>query len=83
MKSIGNIIAASIIAVLVLALYNDIKNEYRLEQEAKGQAISNFIGYYHSYDVPPEDARFFDVTITTYDISIKDMEVFMTLQPDN
>lgn len=63
-----------LITVLCLA----VKSSYTKEQVRKGEAISNFLDHYHALEVAPEEARFFDVTITTYDVTISGMDVYMT-----
>ncbi len=53
---------------------------YYKEQMNKGRSISRFIEEHHQLTVPPAEARWFTVVVTTYDIKIEDMDVLMTLQ---
>ena len=50
---------------------DDIKTQRRLE----GIAKSNFIATYHHIDVPPEQARFFNINITTTDVSFSGAQI--------
>lgn len=56
------------------------QNFYNHEQKNKGRAISRFIEENYQLTVPPAEARWFTVVVTTYDIKIEDMDVLMTLQ---
>jgi hypothetical protein len=49
---------------------------YVHEQYNKGRSISTFLAAYHSIDVPPEEARWMTVVITTYDVTVENLEVF-------
>lgn len=82
MKADELFIKFTMVVALIFLVWALAAKEIDQYQAAKGEAISNFLLHYHNYEIPPEQARFFDVTVTTYDISIKDMEVFMTLQPE-
>ena len=53
-----------------------VENIYEQEQLNRGKAISHYLFNYHSQTVPPSEARFFDVMITSYDITVEGINVF-------
>jgi hypothetical protein len=53
-----------------------IKSFYIEEQELKGEAISHYLFEMHSLEIPPEQARFLNINANTYDVSIKELEIF-------
>jgi hypothetical protein len=61
----------SILSFMLLA--NDW---YKDEQAKKGRAISHYLFEMHSLEIPPEQARFLGINANTYDVSIKELEIF-------
>lgn len=52
-------------------------HSYKEHMADKGKAISNYLFIYHSLEIPPEQAKYFDINVNQYDIQLKDMDVFM------
>ena len=57
-----------ILLAFVVTLANIGAGYYADEQDARGVAIADFMDYYHGIPVAPEDARFFDMSVTTIDV---------------
>ncbi len=45
-------------------------------QFKKGAAISNYLSHYHNIEIPPEQAMYFDVNVTQWEVSIDNLEIF-------
>ena len=52
-------------------------NYYEAEQLNKGKSVSRFLAYYHEIDVVPEEARWLNPVVTTYNITLEELQVFM------
>jgi hypothetical protein len=68
-----NIITVTVLFVIALIVF---KTMYEREQINRGRAISRFLYEYHGLKVPAAEARFFNVELTTYDITVEEMEIF-------
>ena len=65
-----------LIFVIVVIWYQGVEH-YENYQLAKGEAVARFLAYHHNLDVAPEDARFFNVEITTFSITVEELDIFM------
>ena len=70
--------AAWMIFILLLccSIKAGIDRHITAEHQLEGAAKARFLAYYHGLDVTPEDARHFQVVISTYDLVLKDINVF-------
>ena len=55
-----------------------LESDYHNYQTAKGIALSNYLSAYQNIDILPEQARYFQVHINQYDISIEDIDMYIT-----
>lgn len=52
-------------------------NYYEEEQLNKGKSISAFLAYYHDIDVLAAEARWMIPVVTTYNITLEELDVIM------
>ena len=45
-------------------------------QFKKGAAISGYLSHYHNIEIPPEQAMYFDIEVTQWEVSIDNLEIF-------
>ena len=60
------------ITLILMITENKIETNGMLE----GIAKSNFLQYYHGLDVAPDEARYLNVVITTYDVTVENLDIF-------
>ena len=66
--------AITVILLLIMADLSLVK--YNRDQKHKGEAISNYLSTYHSIDLPPDQAKYFNIAFTGVDIAIENLDVF-------
>ena len=64
-----------VIFLLLLFALQAVKQVHNYHA-AKGKAIANYLSHYHNIEIPPEQARYFDVNVTQWEISIDNLDVF-------
>ncbi len=62
--------------ILVLSLFLIIEKSFDAYQFKKGTAISNYLSHYHNIEISPEQAMYFDVNVTQWEVSIDNLEIF-------
>ena len=70
-----------IFVLLVLAttvLIGRLEADFKAYQEAKGIALSDYLSAYQGIDVPASQAQYFQVHINQYDVSIEDIDMYIT-----
>ena len=65
--------------ILSLALFG--KNYHEAEQINRGKAISQFVAYYHDIDLTPQEARWINPVVTTYNITLEELNVLPAYAP--
>ena len=66
---------------LILFLAQQGRDFYQEEQLNKGKAISSFLAYYHDIDVTPSEARWFVPVVTTYNITLEELNILPAYAP--
>ena len=74
------IISALWMVFLTVVLLN-VATWYESEQLNRGKAISRFIAYYHDIDMTPQDARWLVPVVTTYNITLEELNVLPAYAP--
>jgi hypothetical protein len=62
--------------IMAISLLLLVKGWYDDEQLNKGRSISLFLSKNLMQDVPPAEARWLEINANTYNVTIKEMEIF-------
>ena len=76
------LIKTTIIFILACIFTNTVisrlEADFNHYQEAKGIALSDYLSAYQGIDVPASQAQYFQVHINQYDVSIEDVDMYIT-----
>lgn len=63
--------------VLFLGSLLLLKNWHDDYMTKKGIAIANYLSYANGMTVSPDEAKYFNVSVSSYDVTVEQMEIFM------
>ena len=66
----------ALVVLSVTTLIGRLEADFNRYQEAKGIALSDYLAYYQNIEVPPAQAKYFNVQVSQYDIQIDSLDVF-------
>ena len=52
-----------------------VNTTYNEHLQAKGEAISHYLMKHHQINIPPSEAKYFDVDVTQWNVAIKDLDI--------
>ena len=64
------------VSIIIASLSFSLQRYYEHEQLQKGKAISRFLFEQHHMEYPAAEARFFDIYVTSYDVTLGDISVY-------
>jgi hypothetical protein len=75
-KEIHKYIRFVVTILIILIIFFKTYSIYDYNQQLKGNSISNYLSHYHNIEIPPEQARYFNINVNQWEISIENLDVF-------
>ena len=69
--------------LFILLILLCCQSYYEKEQLNKGKSVAAFLAYYHDIDMGPGEARWLNPVVTTYNITLNELNILPAYAPIN